>query len=393
MYFQSSSRRWLAHRPSRAARRSHGDPPSRGLLARLTTIGAVTVLVGAALVASAAASVVCGGGRRTSVVACAKFSFQTLDNNADNTFNQLLGINKAGDIAGYFGSGAQGHPNKGYVLAPQYGQSNYTDTNFPGSMQTQAVGLNDSGTVVGFWSPTNNSDPATNINHGFYEQNGSFHTVDFPTTDNAKVAMNQLLGVNDANVAVGFYEDGAQNDHGYWYDINSQNFHPIKVPSDVSSDQATGVNSRRDISGFATINNSTVGFLIANGQFQQISYPGADMTQAFGVNDSDEVVGTYTMGTGSNAQTHGFTWTMESVNGSTNKIPVFQTIDAPNGAPGTTVLNGIDYCGNVVGFYNDSAGNTHGLLGNVMSAGAASATASAAAGSGHHHKKKQPKGC
>ena len=32
------------------------------------------------------------------------------------------------------------------------------------------------------------------------------------------------------------------------------------------------------------------------------------MTQAFGVNDRDEVVGAYTTGSGSNAATHGFTW-------------------------------------------------------------------------------------
>ncbi len=32
------------------------------------------------------------------------------------------------------------------------------------------------------------------------------------------------------------------------------------------------------------------------------------MTQAFGINDRGEVVGTYTVGTGNNAVTHGFTW-------------------------------------------------------------------------------------
>ena len=47
------------------------------------------------------------------------YSFQTLDNAHDLTFNQLLGINDEGLIAGYFGSGAQGHPNKGYLLNPR----------------------------------------------------------------------------------------------------------------------------------------------------------------------------------------------------------------------------------------------------------------------------------
>ena len=44
------------------------------------------------------------------------WSFSKLNNSSDPTFNQLLGINNHGQIAGYFGSGAAGHPNKGYVL-------------------------------------------------------------------------------------------------------------------------------------------------------------------------------------------------------------------------------------------------------------------------------------
>src|SRR5205807_544726 len=62
-------------------------------------------------------------------------TFQTINNNADPTFNQLLGINNAGTIAGYFGSGtpAATHPNKGYTIVPPYGQANFTNENFPGS--------------------------------------------------------------------------------------------------------------------------------------------------------------------------------------------------------------------------------------------------------------------
>ena len=34
--------------------------------------------------------------------------------------------------------GAAGHPNKGYLLSPPYGQSSYVSENFPGSVQTQS---------------------------------------------------------------------------------------------------------------------------------------------------------------------------------------------------------------------------------------------------------------
>jgi hypothetical protein len=50
------------------------------------------------------------------------YRFTTLDNGNDVTFNQLLGINDKGEIAGYFGSEAAGHPNKGSKLFGPYGQ-------------------------------------------------------------------------------------------------------------------------------------------------------------------------------------------------------------------------------------------------------------------------------
>ena len=59
------------------------------------------------------------------------YRFETLDNAHDVTFNQLLGINDEDLIAGYFGSGAAGHPNKGYLLLPPYGQANYSTRTSP----------------------------------------------------------------------------------------------------------------------------------------------------------------------------------------------------------------------------------------------------------------------
>ena len=62
---------------------------------------------GAAFAASASAS-----ARTPAVI----YAFRTLDNANGLSFNQLLGINNHGKIAAYYGSGAQGHPNKGYLL-------------------------------------------------------------------------------------------------------------------------------------------------------------------------------------------------------------------------------------------------------------------------------------
>jgi hypothetical protein len=73
---------------------------------------------------------------------------------------------------------------------------------------------------------------------------------------------------------------------------------------------------------------------------------------ALGVNDRDEVVGTYTVGSGSTAAMHGFTWTPKGG---------FATIDDPNGMR-TTTVNGVNDAGDLVGFYVDAIGNTDGML-------------------------------
>ena len=118
------------------------------------------------------------------------YSFRVLDNPADPTFNQLLGINGHDVIAGYFGSGAAGHPNKGYVLGRTSAGFAVSDENFPGSVQTQVTGLNDEGVTVGFWSSMNNANQVDD-NTGFYDFNGRLHSVRFPATGNSAPPVNQ----------------------------------------------------------------------------------------------------------------------------------------------------------------------------------------------------------
>ena len=106
------------------------------------------------------------------------FTFQDIINTADPTFNQELGINNSGMIAGYFGSGAAGHPNQGYTTIPPY--TSFTPENFPGSVQTQVTGLNNMGTTVGFWSNSNNG-VGLDSNFGFTDVGGTFTNVNIQT--------------------------------------------------------------------------------------------------------------------------------------------------------------------------------------------------------------------
>ena len=278
--------------------------------------------------------------------AATTYTFTTLDDQADPTFNQLLGINVHNVIAGYFGSGAAGHPNKGYLLNPPYAQANYVNENFPGSAQTQVTGIDDKGNTSGFWVTANGT------NHGFIEWNGVFASYNDPSTPKTKGSVNQLLGINNAGTAVGFYNDAKGNSHAYKLNQATGQFTAIHVPG--VSEAATGINNVGDIVGFATDSSgSTSSWLKIGTTTISYQFPGGSDTQAFGINSKNQIVGSYLDGSG---VMHGFVLTNPM-----GPVSHWQSIDDPNGV-GSTLVNGINAAGDLVGFYTDAAGNTDGML-------------------------------
>ncbi|HKV57935.1 MAG TPA: hypothetical protein VJO32_06625 [Ktedonobacteraceae bacterium] len=272
------------------------------------------------------------------------YTFKTLNDNADPTFNQLLGINNHGKIAGYFGSGAAGHPNKGYTLSKPYGQGNYHNENFPGSVQTQVTAINNNGNTAGFWVDGNGN------NFGFISWNGVFTSYKDPHTGTGTV--NQLLGINDKGFAVGFYIDGNGVNHAYKLNQNNGHFTAI-LPPGASSATATGINDNGDITGFLTASDgNVVGFLLKGTTYTEFSFPNGTNTMPFGINKTDQIVGSYVDAAGN---MHGFLLS------SPLNHAKWQSIDDPNGV-GTTTVNGLNDNGQLVGFYVDGAGNTDGFL-------------------------------
>ena len=311
-------------------------------LAALASLPLAAALLAEPAVASGAPT----AWRAPGVVSAAPaFTFQVLDDPADPTFNQLLGINDIGRIAGYYGSGASPkHPNRGYTISAYTGGVIWLPENYPGSAQTQVTALNDFGKQVGFWV-----DPAGN-NAGFWVQRGQgqtpqYHTVMDPLAA-GQTKVTQLLGMNNQGTAVGFYNDAAGNSHAFRYVLATGRYIPITVPG-ATSVQATGINDQGTVVGTASFaNRPTVSFVLSGTTMTVVAVPGASATSAFGINDKGQVVGTYTTG---KAQ-HGFVWHAGRA----------VTVDAPGGA-GTTTVNGINNLGDLVGFYTDTAGNTIGF--------------------------------
>jgi hypothetical protein len=290
-----------------------------------------TSLVGANLGTTAHAADSTNATMPTAATAIADgYSLQTVAFPGD-TFTQLLGINTAGIIAGYHGSGQDAqHPNKGFVLnlsTPSH--PIFTAENYPNSAQTQVIGINASGWTDGFYVDT------AGTTHGFVDVNGGFYTVDVPGT-----TFNQLLGLNSAGEQAGYYQFGANNTFQAF--VHQSNHALQLLPT--GNAQATGINDSEAVSGFYLDSaGNSHGFLLPLGSFPPkiINYPNAEATQLLGLNNKGQAVGSYT---DSGGATHGLVY-----NSTTS---AFQAVDFPGA--GSTIVNGINDLGQIVGFYTPS---------------------------------------
>jgi uncharacterized membrane protein len=92
-----------------------------------------------------------------------------------------------------------------------------------------------------------------------------------------------------------------------------------------------------------------------NGVVTILDFPGATLTQALGLNNLHQVVGFYMDAAGN---THGFLYDVKALE--------FQSVNDPK-AVDATAINGINDDGQVVGFFVDAiTGNTNGLVGRIV---------------------------
>lgn len=288
------------------------------------------------------------------------YSFQTINNPGDPNFNQLLGINNEGTIAGYFGDGMGIVPNNGYTWTKSGG---FVAENFPGSAQTQVVAINNVGisppigpamyNTAGFYIDS------AGANHGFTNTLGTFATVDNPAT-NSTPPFNQLLGLNDHNAAVGIYQDSLGNFHGYEVNLTNNAFTAITLPSsfNAKSVMAAGINNGGWISGNYTDNSGvTHGFVDEGGTFKSFDDPSGNGTNTsfFGLNNNGLVVGSFVDANGTNGLVYNLvTNTWQTVNDPNQSFTAAFTFNG-------TTINGINDAGDLVGFYSDGI-HVNGML-------------------------------
>ena len=346
-------------------------------LARPRTLGIAAISFVASGVALASTAAQAGG-----------YNFETINDPADKpfppppatggvTFTNLMGITSNGDtIPGFYGSGQKGDPNTGFVLTLPGKTFTPSNAIFPGlappfnAAQTQMTAINGNGTTfTGYTYPTNNGVPV-DFQFGFYERGGVFHMVNNPATpncgatpnpcDSGVITENQLIGVNNANLAVGFYNDIHGDSHGYTYNIKTNTFSAnINFPNAVSTVTAA-INNSDEIAGFFTDSSGVIHGFIDNAKrdtFTPFSVPGAAETELLGINDDGLAVGFECAVAGcSGGPQHGVIYNIAA--------NTFTTLDPPGST--ATTFNGLNDRGQIVGFFVDRAGNTDGLLANPV---------------------------
>ncbi|MGB9368449.1 MAG: cadherin-like domain-containing protein, partial [Xanthobacteraceae bacterium] len=161
-------------------------------------------------------------------------------------------------------------------------------------------GINDSDQIVGYYNTSNNSPgPPPDfaipkpVYVGFIYQNG--------TTQQIGPAGTQPFGINNTGQVVGQF-----GPHGFLY--SDGNFSLFDDPY-ASSTTARDINNNGLIVGFYQNQSLTHGFAYdqSSGTWTTIDIPGAIATFVYGVNDSNQIVGSYT---DVNNNVHGFVGTV-----------------------------------------------------------------------------------
>ncbi len=274
------------------------------------------------------------------------WNFATLDNPDDGTLSRLTGINNVGKICGFTGNPASGKdPSKGFVVA-DYGKDSFRNENYPGAVDTEVTSLSNTKALAGFYISTQGWI------FGWILQDGVWNIYKDPELRKGSSNITELLGLNDAGLAVGFYTDQFNVNHAFELNATTGKFHGITPPGGISV-EATGINGKGDIVGImTTADGTTKSWLLKGGEYTEYGYPHSTNTEAQAVNWQDQVVGFFVDGSG---LTHGFLLS--------NPIESQQwtQVDEPS-AKGPTVLTSIEDHDYMVGWYIDSRKHTHGFL-------------------------------
>jgi parallel beta-helix repeat protein len=168
----------------------------------------------------------------------------------------------------------------------------------------------------------------------------NFTIIDYPGNP---LNRSQIFAMNDAGVMVGAYPTPTGR-HGYVY--RDGQFTTITYPG-APITVAVGLNNAGEIAGsYQDASAKWHGFTLIGGRFTQLDYPGSELTQIFKINARSEMVGRFDK----DGRTFGFLLAAGR----------YTSIEYPGAT--FTVASGINDLGDVIGYWDDAEKKRRGFL-------------------------------
>jgi hypothetical protein len=282
--------------------------------------------------------------------------------------SRSLGITDSGDIVGaYTTADTRVH---GYLLT----RGVYTSIDAPGAIFTNAIGVaelrpeskvdNDDHdrfragrfrqlAVVGRYDTPNPANPSAAIGHGYVLRDATLMTIDHPGTSTFTTA----AGINSSGHIVGRYRSGEDNQfHGFL--LADGEFTAVDYPGAMAMN-GIGINNKGDIAGYyGDSAGRSHAFVLRDGVFTTIDPPDSLGTGepggVIGIN-SREVVGYYRFRPGTSPMDGNRAFVYSLRDGSLTTFALPEPVRA-------TCFFGINRHGDIVGNFIDAGGRGHGLL-------------------------------
>jgi probable HAF family extracellular repeat protein len=142
-----------------------------------------------------------------------------------------------------------------------YADGSYTSIAPPGSTQSEAYGINNSGQIVGQYNPGNSQYSA------FLYSGGTYTTLSVPGSNGCCTV---AFGINDAGQIVGDY---SMDNSTYGFLYSNGVYTTLINPLTPYNSTFSGINNSDQIVGQYNSGSATSGFLLSNGTYTPLIVP------------------------------------------------------------------------------------------------------------------------